>query len=224
VRATNLRWKARASNVELRTDEEGLYKISRGQISQIKNGLYTNPLVTPDSQWAVATKYFDEGYRIVRINLTTGKEFKVKLDSHTSYEAVAFVASINKVLIFAHSYEDEHGLEETPDKNGTYFLLDARTGIVQPVKDEIRPLAQQTFRPLQPTAVADEFWAAIPDAGKNETQVGIYNTKTFAFAPLLKVPQIEFDSMNLWADEKENKIYVVYQGHLLGLSLPKRGK
>jgi hypothetical protein len=35
---------------------------------------------------------------------------------------------------------------------GNFFLLDAETGAAQKIaKDKILPLAQQTFRPLQPT-------------------------------------------------------------------------
>ncbi|HXG85343.1 MAG TPA: HEAT repeat domain-containing protein [Pyrinomonadaceae bacterium] len=225
VRATSRRWKTRTANLELRINQEGLFKISRGQISKVRSGFYMNPLVTPDGVWAIATKYFrEEGVGIVRVDLQTSKEFKVRLDGYPSYEAVAFVPSINKVLIRGESYEREHEAEEITGKTGAYFLLDAQTGITQPVKGEIRPLAQQTFRPLQSTANAEEFWAAIPDGEKNETRVGIYNAKTFTFTSLLKVPQIEFDSMDMWADEKENKIYFVYEGHLLGLPLPKRGK
>jgi hypothetical protein len=92
---------------------------------------------------------------------------------------------------------------------------------VQPVKGEIRPLAQQTYRPLQPTAKPDEFWAAIPDEQKNETQFGVYNAKTLSFKSTLKLPQIVFDSMDVWADEQEAKIYFVYEGQLLSVPMPK---
>jgi hypothetical protein len=153
----------------------------------------------------------------VRVNLLTNKEFKIKLKDHPRFEAVAFVPAIDKVLVFAGIYDYEYG--EESGKRGDYFLLDAETGNMQAAKGEIRPLAQQTFRPLQLTANADEFWAAIPDAEKSQTQVGTYNTKTFSFKPLLKIPQISFDSMDLWVDEKENKIYFVYKGQLLGLPL-----
>lgn len=226
VRATERRWKLRAPNFELRADEDGLYKISRGQASKILNGYFMNPLVTSDGRWAIATKYIpDEGIRIVRVNLLTNKEFKVKFDEYPSFESVAFVASVNKVLIRANLYAHEQEPEEILDAEAAYFFLDAQTGSIHPVKGEIRPLAHQSFRPLQPTvANTDEFWAAIPDAKRDETQIGIYNQKTFAFKPLLKVPQIKFDSMDMWADETANKIYFVYQGHLLGLPLPKTAK
>ncbi len=220
ARATSRRWKARAANLELRASEDGLYKISRGQMSRIQSGFYTNPVIAPNGLWAVAAKYFPEtGIGVVRVNLLTGKEFKVKLDGYPNFEAVAFIPSVNKVLIFANSYEGEP--EKTIDRKGAYFLLDAQTGIVQPVKGEIRPLAQQTFRPLQAAANADEFWAAIPGGEKNETRIGIYNAKTFSFKSLLTVPQIRFDSMDMQADEKESKIYFVYNGHLLSLPLPR---
>ena len=87
-------------------------------------------------------------------------------------------------------------------------------------KIAIRPNAPPASPFTQPK-MPDEFWAAIPDAEKNETQFGVYNTKTLAFKSLVKLPQISFDSMNVWVDEKESKIYSVYEGHLLRLPLPK---
>jgi flavin reductase (DIM6/NTAB) family NADH-FMN oxidoreductase RutF len=131
-----------------------------------------------------------------------------KLDRFPRYEPVAYVPSNNKILIFGASYDEESESVESAGGHGNHFLLDADTGMVQPVKGEIRPLAQQTFLPLQPAANADEFWAAIPDREKNETQIGVYNAKTFTFKSLLTVPQIRFDSMDMQADEKENKIYL----------------
>lgn len=225
ARATNERWKSRTANIELRTPGEGLFKISRGQITKIRGGIYSNPVVSADGQWAVAVKYNTEvGAQLVRINLSTNKESLVKLAPDMSFRALAFVPTVNKFLIGGESYAGEYEGDRAAGKNKTYLLLDAAGGTVQPLKNEIRPLAQQTFRPLQAAARPDEFWAAIPDAERNETRVGIYNAKTFAFALLLKIPQIQFDSMDLWADEAENKIYFVYAGQLLGLPLPKKTK
>jgi hypothetical protein len=42
----------------------------------------------------------------------------------------------------------------------------------------------------------NEFWAAIPDRMKNQTQVGRYNLGDFSFKPLLVV-HIAFDSMSM---------------------------
>ncbi|MDQ3800314.1 MAG: hypothetical protein M3384_12750, partial [Acidobacteriota bacterium] len=222
-------WKTRAANLEIRADDEGLYKIIGGRATKIRAGYYRSPLVTANGRWAIAVKHEDdEPTALVRVNLLTGREFKIKTEEYPVYHPLAFIASINKVLIFGGGYHPEEEYEDSETKmlsGGVYFLLDAETGLVQAVKGEIRPLAQQTFRPLQPVAAKpDEFWAAIPDARKNETQVGVYNAKTLAFKSLIKLPQIAFNSMNMWVDEKEQKIYFIYEGHLLAMPLPKEIK
>ncbi|HUR96576.1 MAG TPA: hypothetical protein VMZ26_00780, partial [Pyrinomonadaceae bacterium] len=87
-------------------------------------------------------------------------------------------------------------------------------------RGEIRPLIQQTFRPLQPATAAFEFWAAIPK--ENETVIGLYNTRTFTLRPLLKLPKISFDSMDTWVDESGGKVYFVYEGHMLAAPIKTR--
>lgn len=216
-------WKARtAAGAEIRAGEtDGLFKVSRGQAAKIRGGNYGAPVITPDGRWAIAAKYDEEdGDKLVRVNLLNGKESTVKLPDDLHFEATAFIPQINRFLLAGGNYDDYSDAAAMAFKK--FFLLDAETGLVSPAKGEMRPLAQQTFRPLQPlSSGADEFWAAIPDAGKNETQIGVFNAKTLVFKSRLTVPRIKFDSMNLWADERENKIYFVYQGHLLALPLPK---
>jgi hypothetical protein len=114
------------------------------------------------------------------------------------------------------------GDTQLSERSGEFFLLDAETGIVQPLKGEARPLLQQTFRALQPLAASpDLFWTALPDREKNVTEFGIYNAKTLVFKPLLTLPEIIFNSMDMWVDEREGKFYFVYGGQLLALPLPK---
>lgn len=131
------------------------------------------------------------------------------------------------------SYEEADATEtvvsdESNDKTNPspkipeYYLLDTATGAVSQVKGEFRPLIQQTYRPLQPTNNPNEFWAAIFDVKTRTTEIGRYNTLNFKFQPLLKVPEIALDSMDIWVDEKETKVYFVYQGHLLALPLAKQ--
>jgi hypothetical protein len=214
VKTDGEQWKARAANFEMRADEEGLYKITRGQIVKIREGYYDSPVITPDGRWAVATKY-DERPSLVRVNLATGKEFEVKTGDYPLSEAVVFVPSVNKTLIFAGYYNDEH--DSSAVRVGDYFLLDAATGTMQKAKGEFRPLVQQTFRPLQPAANAGEFWAAVPNIKRNQTVFGAYDAKTFTFKPLVTIPQINFDSMAMWFDAAEKKLYFIYEGHLLAL-------
>jgi hypothetical protein len=211
-------WKARAGAIEIRADEKGLYKLTAGKLSKIWTGGYAEPVITPDARWVVATKYDDEeGTRLVRLNLSTNKEFVVVPGELPADRAIAFIASINRVLVGGYSNRYDHYESESKEENGAdgsgFSLLDPETGRLIRARGEVRPLAQQTFRALQPAANPFEFWAAIPKG--DETVVGIYNTRIFTFKPVLKLPRIRFDSMDMWAAAGEGKVYFVYEGHLL---------
>lgn len=104
-------------------------------------------------------------------------------------------------------------------KTPEFYLLDANTGAVQLVKGEFRPLRELTYRPLQPTTNANEFWAAIYNPQTKMTEIGRYNEKTFMFQAVKQIPDIKLNSMDIWVDEKEAKVYFVYRGHLLALPL-----
>ncbi len=220
VRAATDGWKSRAANVEIRTDETGLYKISGGTIKKIREGYYDKAVITPDGRWAVVSKY-GENYGIYRINLITNKEIQINNQTPMIYP-VAVMPSGRQIIVRVEDY-DEYGEEPNEfvnSKGGNFLVLDVATGAIEKTKGEIRPLAQQTFRALQKASSTDEFWAAIPN--KKATQVGIYNAKTLTFRTLLTIPQISFDSMNMWMDETENKVYFVYKGQLLALNMPKK--
>ncbi len=219
-------WKRRTPNFEIRGSEEGVFKIVRGRAVKIQDGFYSRTVVTPDGRWLVGLRYGEEGEVLARINLLTNKETTIKTPAHSPpLTPVVYVPSLGKMLVFNGYYGDESSDEaagEIGDRSGNFFLLDVETGVLSPVKGEVRPLAQQTFRALQPTAAPDEFWTAIPDTAKNLTVVGTYNAKTLTFKPLLKIPKINFNSMNMWADETAKKIYFIYEGHLLSLPLVKQ--
>lgn len=242
-------WQLRANGFEIRVshEEAGLYKVSRGQAPVLfKDGNYDLPVVTPDGKWVVASKTeetWQEPKNLVRINLQTGKEFPVNLPPADALNPLTFLPAHNKVLIYRakgnryYGYRSQENDEETEeqerpalrvpgreDKNPSpttpeFYLLDAATGTIQLVKGEFRPLEELTYRPLQPTGAPDEFWAAIYDKKTKETAVGRYNTKTFTFQPTVKLPSIKLSSMDIWVDEKESKIYFVYEGHVLSVPI-----
>lgn len=214
-------WKAKTATVEIRADESGLYAIRAGRSVKIRDGHYFNPVVTPNGRWAVVSKINEDYDRsLVRVNLFTKQEFKLSPNELYVNRAVAYIASLNRVLVtggYMGEYEDE--TESAYEDDGTgYYLLNPETGAVQPSVGEVRPLAQQTFRALQPTAVPTEFWAAMP-RGRKETLVGIYNTRNFGFKPMLRLPKIVFDSMDMWVDAGSNKVFFVYEGHVLSAPL-----
>ncbi len=230
VPAGEEQWKTRASGFEIRSSEDGLYKVARGRITKIRSGIYEAPVVTPNGRWVVASKgdaMTETGQHLFRIDLLTNKEYIVDVPDNMSMVASVFVPTAGRVLLTpSHENYDEGEYDPGPedvapddDPADSLMLLDPGTGELQPVAGEFRPLAQQTFRPLQSAGRPNEVWAAIYDVEKDATEVGYYDTKVFVFRPVLKVPKIKFNSMSMYVDESANKVYFVYRGHLLSLPL-----
>jgi HEAT repeat protein len=226
VQPSPARWRAKAGDVEIRTSNEGIFKVVRGRLTKLRSGEYENPAITPNGRWVVASK-LDEpvGTRIVRIDLTTGKEYPVEIEGYGKRLAAAYINTLNRFLIVRDDnyeyaeYQQESDLVPRDHDPEGMVLLDAATGALQPIAGEYRPLSQQTFRPLQPTSTRNQYWAAMPDHAKNETVVGIYDTGVFGFTPVLRIPRITFNSMNMWVAEDVGKVYFVYRGHVLALPL-----
>jgi len=218
--ANDQQWKARAGNLEVRdgNDDEGLFKIVAGRAVKIGTGTYSSPVVSANGAWTVAYKSTDEeSSGLVRINLATGREFRVASQEARYASPIAYVTSINRFLVGNVAGDNEHGEEPsaTSDGSGSFFWLDAASGAIQPATGEMRPLGQQRFRPLQPAAGEFEYWAAIPNARENETVFGTYGTRTFKMTPLLRLPKIQFNSQVMWVDA--GKLYFIYDGHLLAV-------
>ncbi len=232
VQPDDEQWKARAGEVELRASGDGLYKVVRGKLTRIHKGNYSHPVVSPNGRWAAASRSGEMGNGIVRIDLVTNREYPVVIEGYGQRYPAAYIATLNKFLIVNndryYEYEgggyDSYQEDAAPDDANPegMFLLDPATGVTQPIAGEFRPISQQTFRPLQNTSKPNEFWAAMHDPEKNETQVGIFDTKTFGFKQLLRIPKINFNSMSMWVDETAGKVYFVYRGHLLALPLRNR--
>jgi hypothetical protein len=111
------------------------------------------------------------------------------------------------------------GLKPKGPDRAEHFLIDPANGVTRLVSGEFAPLEQPGSRFLQATEKPDEFWAAISDDKKNQTQIGRYHLRDFSFNVVTTVPQLLFDSMSMWVDEGQKKVYVVYKGQLLRLPL-----
>jgi hypothetical protein len=196
-------------------------KTGAQQFQPLIEGSYSQPVVTADGQWIIAAKAdgsWGKPNSIVRINLQTGKEYQLDLAPASQFDPVVFVESKNKVLVRRAKDDYEPQLSVGPDEP-EYYLVDAETGTTQLIKGNFIPLLQPGKRFLQSTSKPDEFWAAIPNSEKKETQIGVYNLKDFSFRPQQTIPRILFNSMSMWVDESGGKIYLVYENQLLRLPL-----
>jgi hypothetical protein len=204
---------------------EGLWRQFAGSKPvrlDVENAVYSHPIVTRNGRWVVVSKVNDdqeESNHIVRMNLQTGREFRVNLPAADQLDPVAALP-LNKVLVkrAKPDYVPTGGKARGPDKP-EYYLLDPATGVTRLVSGEFAPLLESGGRFLQPTERPDEFWAAMSDEKKNQTQIGRYSLRDFSFKPVTTVPQLQFDSMSMWVDAGQQKVYVVYKGQLLRLPL-----
>lgn len=206
---------------------DGLWKQEAGtkavQLGSENSG-YSNPIATPDGKWIVVSRTdtnWSEPSYIVRYNLQTGREYRVKIDPADQFDPLAFVSTHNKVLLRRAKDAPSPYITRSvgPDKP-EHYLVDPSTGETRLVSGEFEPLRQRGRRSLQRTDKPDEFWAALPDNEKNKTRVGRYNAKDFSFKLVLEVPHIVFESLAMWVDESQGKVYLVYKGQLVRLPLP----
>lgn len=223
-------WSAKNATVEIRADETGLYKITGGHATKMKEGRYFEPLLTTNGKWVIVTKFVErEGNSPVRVNVATGREFPIGDEETYLNRAVGYIPERNLVIL--EPYRDHHdyhgeGYNENYkasafDNGRGYVFLNPDTGQLTPASGEIRPIVQQTFRSLQPTATPGEYWAALP-RGESGTIFGIYNAKTLSLRPLVKLPKIIFDSTEMWVEAAEGKVYFAYAGHVLRMNLPQQ--
>jgi len=226
IQADGERWKSRVGTVEYRTSEEGLFRLSAGRLTKLKDGNYSGSLVTPNGKWLIVAKADAEySWKTVRIDTATLRETVIVTPEYTRYVPTAYSPVLDKVLLIQRSQYEYYATEEPdmtpPDyESDQMLLLDCVTGQTFPVKGEFRPLAHQSFRQLQKTARPNEYWAAIMKSDRSATEIGVYDTKFFTFKPLVKLPKIAFNSMDMYVDEVKKKIFFVYRGHLLSVPLP----
>lgn len=202
----------------------GLTKIANGELKTLIEGNFDNAINTEEGKWAIALKrvFSEEPDSIVIVNLQTERITEVKLEQYSFKIPTTYNPSLGGFLIrVGKTPEDARNHLE----NANYVVLNPENGNISEIKGELRPLIQQTSRSLQPLAKNNQrSWAAIPIPLKGETAVGIYDAQNFKFETVMKVPRILFDSMNMWVDESEKKIYIIYESQLISIPLKSAEK
>jgi hypothetical protein len=183
---------------------------------------YRDPVVSPQGDWAVATRVFASSVRtfagtdqLVRVNLATEEAFPVDLPLSDRIDAIAYLPSRGKFLVRVAR------AVQTPEETvvSAFYLVEPITGLVEPVRGDFEPLMYLSNRMLQPTSNPGEYWAAIPDLGSLRTEVGRYDVKNFTFHPIMTIPYVAFDSQSMWVDEPNGKLLIAYDGQLVRMPL-----
>lgn len=226
---------ATANNFSLlaTTRSPGGLWLKRGSSTPVSVGpsnWYRDPVVSPDGVWALTTRLERDASRVkvgdefrvvpanslVRINLNTGQETPIRLFASSEVDALAYLPAWHQFLVRVNPLPREQDTEVRPP---VFYLVEPISGLVQVVTGEFEPLWHLSTRMLQPTSNANEYWAAIPDPAKPQTQVGRYNLRTFTFQPVMTIPYVAFDSQAIWVDEPNKKLLVVLDGQLVRMPL-----
>jgi hypothetical protein len=171
--------------------------------------------VTPDGRWLIAIKRNREADSdLLRIDLKTGQTEKIEVQGWVYPISVEPLSGRVVIPTFHQNGQNNQGIYEVK-------LYTPSTGKIESATGEFEPLKHQHDRQLQPLAgSATEFWAAIPDNDRKKTSVGRYDAHSFKFIPQLELPEIVFNSTQMWVDEAAQQLYLTYNGHLLRLPFP----
>jgi len=218
------RWKLMSRGIEIAADRKGIYKIQSGRRTLVARGEFEPILISADARWAFAYNV-GQSWQLVKIDLLTGKTTNFSETEEGYYYPSFVIPGTNLILI---DPIEEYPIDDSGklmfysiDSGDRYRLYNPLNGKSVKIAGEVRPLVQQSFRPLQPTGQPNEFWAAIPRYGAG-TLVGKYRSDRFLFTPLLKLPGLIFSSMDMWV--AEDKIYFVYNGDILSVPISAQSK
>lgn len=191
----------------------GLWLISeKEEPILISEETYANPIVIPNTDLVIcarAEKGWAHPNDLVLINLNTFEE--TVLDIAPADDLSPLIYFSGKVLIARHA-EGASVYER--------YSYDVATGTIEQVD-------QRTFegvhsireRFLQSTATPNEYYTVQARNYGAPVVVGKVNIDTLAFTPIARYPGLDFDSMDMWVDEPNQKIYVVINGDLLELPI-----
>lgn len=223
-------WKQRTELFRFSEKEDGIYKVHKnGRKEKISSrNFYGNFSVSSDGNWIVGASQGS----LFRINLVTRKETQIPAENQIAFERTYYIPSLSSFLVVAYKATESQVVEEAEifstglgseidpaEYPVEYFLLDTQTWRLRPASSKITLFAQQTIRPLQKvSSTVDEFWVAEFDPKEKRTKIGILNAKTQTFKVVLTLPKIKFNSMRMWVDEKEKKVYFAHDGNLLEVS------
>jgi len=147
--------------------------------------------------------------------------FNVDLPPADNFDPVAWIEARKRVLLYRQ--RDRQDWKAGPEKP-EFYLLDPVTGATQKIEGEMRPFFDARRNELQPTGKPNEFWAAlhssVVDPKLQTTTIGRFDAYNFRFTPVLKFPDMHFDSSNFFVDQAAHTIWLAVNGDLLRLSLP----
>jgi hypothetical protein len=171
-----------------------------------------NPVVTPDGHWLVGT--LDK--KLIRYNLTEQKTEPLEsVPNVDSYSAVFYLPLQKRVLLA------KDPSERNKFSFDRFLLLDPTTGKSNLLAWKLVYQADILCKNMpvhapQATEQKGVFWLT-DDFGR----ICRYDTLFFKVQDYADIFHMQFNYHNFWVDVPAKKLYVIYGGHLLRMSMPQ---
>ncbi|WP_136079627.1 HEAT repeat domain-containing protein [Pontiella desulfatans] len=215
-------WQSGTTGGVVRANFDGLWLCEKDKTPILLNaGAHADPIVSPDGRWVVAAKA-EQGWAkpniLIRYDLLHDVEHIVDIPPAGDLSPIAHIPAHGKFLVV----RVEEGSGDAEDKpKVAYYLLDPATGEHEMVEGCFSPLFDLSYRPLQPSKKPGFHWAAINHSIHGGAEIGLYDMENFAFSPVVQIPSVFFDSMDMWVDKERELVYVAVNGDLVRFALPR---
>ncbi|MHC4451830.1 MAG: hypothetical protein ACYS0E_17115, partial [Planctomycetota bacterium] len=201
-------WRMPLAGGVLFTDHVGLfYRPAKGEATLLVEGDLGRPTITPNRRWLFANWRPDgsDSDRLLRLDLRTRTLAPVEKPGPAELRSLAWLSVHSALLVCEGDWRDD-------GETAPHHLLDPESGRARPVAGDFGPFHRLAARCPRNNA---EFW--VEHSMRGRTVIELYDTRTFLATPVRSLP---LDSVHrLHVDETANRLYVVYEGHLLRMPL-----
>ena len=165
----------------------------------IAQGMYSSPVVIPDTDWLVCMKAnmggWANGSTLVRINLNTFEETLIDLPSRT-WTRVTVIDG--KILIYS----------------GASYIYDVTSNTSERVESNFNFLTFIRGRPLQQSSEPGVYFVL-----SNQFTIGRFDINTYSLIEFARLDRTIYNNDHMWVDEENNIVYVVSGGNLISVPL-----
>lgn len=205
---------------------EGLWLVPKqGPPELLTKGSYANPILTPDGNWIVASKFDSDNphpWRTVRIEAASRREIAVPIPAPRLFNitVLSWLDELRRVLVCRTKADPDVSWYM---RKAEFFLLNPATGEAEESSLDFRPFVDGDPSRLQPTGTTGEYWAVVGEQEntKPTTTLGRYNTVNFHFAPVLEFKGIDLTTDHIVVDEAHGIAWLNLNRDLIRLALPK---
>lgn len=188
----------------------------------IAEGEFSSPILSADGKLVIAAHTATDWSHpndLVTVDLNDRRIKRVPLDSADNLLPITRLPNGKVLILRARSTDPDYSQGAVGPTKAEFWLLDTAGGNPQRADGYFEPLQYYSIRAPQQTEKPGELWAIDPDLSGLSTTIGRYDSHTFKFAPVLKIPVLLLDASALWVDSQRKLAYILYANDLIQIPL-----